>query len=73
MGHVEIELEVPIELTQLSLDQVTDEQRMATTEELAQSQTSIARKQPALFAHRSLDQCFVRDHIFVSDVIPENP
>lgn len=72
MGHVEIDLEVPIELTQLPLDQVAHDQGMAATEKLAQCQTSIARKQPALVAYRSFDQCFVRDHLFVGGVVAEN-
>lgn len=72
MGHVEIDLEVPMELAQLSFDQVAHDQGMPTTKELAQCQTSISCKQPAMFAHHTLDQCFVRDHLFVGGVVAEN-
>ena len=61
------------ELSKLFVEVIADDQRMAATEKLANCQTSISCKQPALVLYRSLDQCFVRDRLFVGGVIAENP
>lgn len=72
MGHVEIDLEVSMELTQLSVNFIACDQGMPIAKELTQCQTPISCKQPAMFAHHTLDQCFVRDHLFVGSVVAEN-
>lgn len=72
MVHVEIELEVAMDLVQLSFDLVAVDQGMAATEQLPQRQTPIARQQPSIFAERALDQRLIFNDLFVSRVITEN-
>jgi hypothetical protein len=54
--HVEIEFEIPIELLQLALKVITYDQDAPVTEHFALRHASVARKQPAVFADRPLDQ-----------------
>ncbi len=70
--HIEIELEIPMELVQLSFDYIARDQGMPTAEEFAQHQASIAREQPTMFAHYILDQRLVGDCLFIRCVVTEN-
>jgi hypothetical protein len=70
--HVEIDLEVLIELAQLSFDHIACKQGVTTAEELAEHQASIAREQPSVFAERALDQYLVGDGLFIRCVVTEN-
>lgn len=70
--HVEIDPEISMELMQLSFDDIACDQGAPATEKLAQCQTPISREQPTLLAYRSLDQCFVRDYLFIRCVVAEN-
>lgn len=72
MGHVEIDHVIPMELTQLPLDQVAHDQAMTATEELAQDQMPIPREQPPVFAKCTLNQDVVRDCLFIGGVVAEN-
>jgi hypothetical protein len=55
IAHVEIDLDLPVKLAQLTFEIVVDNQRVPASEKLAKHQASVAREQPPLLPERPLD------------------
>jgi hypothetical protein len=55
IAHAEIDLDLPVELAQLTFKIVADNQRVPAAEKLAKHQASVAREQPPILPERPLD------------------
>ena len=55
IAHVEIDLDLPVELAQLTFEIVVDNQRVPAADKLAKHQASVAREQPPILPERPLD------------------
>jgi hypothetical protein len=72
VAHVEIDLKISIELTQLLFEVIAREQGVTPAEDLALSQVPVAREQPSILTERSLDQRIVGDDLVISRVVAKD-
>lgn len=71
-GEGEVQVKVQLELMQLAADDITEEERVTSAEELAQHETAIAGEEPSTFLQRALHQRLVGDDLLIGGVIAEN-
>jgi hypothetical protein len=70
--HLESDLEILMELAQLSLEVIVRDQRMATTEHLTLSQVPVAREEPPVLAEHAVYQPLVGDILFIRRIVAED-
>lgn len=70
--HVEVDLKVPVELAELTVEVITDDQRVAAAEHVALDEVSVARQEPPILPEYTLDQCIISNDLFVRRVVPKD-
>lgn len=71
--EVKIKMQLRLELPELVLQMVADNERVATSKDVALYKVSIPGEEPSLFCQNTRGQRFIGNHLFVDRVVSERP
>jgi len=71
--EVKLKVQLRPELPELVLQMVTDNERVATSKDLALYKVTIPGEEPTLFCQNTRDQRFIGNDLFIGCVVSEHP
>jgi hypothetical protein len=71
--EVKIKMQLRLELPELVLQVVADNERVATSKDIALHEVAIPGEEPPLFCQNTRHQRFIGNHLFIGCIVSEHP